>query len=196
MTASTIVIVAALSIDFIQRSTPSIAPQPNSEIAVIFTGQFNRIEAGLVMLETERASVLFVSGANTGAGIRPEIFVEQFALPRALQSALEDGRIVLASNANTTFENAIETACWIKLQDNRLPIVLITDRFHMPRASVALERAVSGSVELQRVFPEQILPVEEGTFHIQELLKFVATWGITLLPPALWPSNISSECMA
>ena len=52
MTASTIIIVEALSIDFIQRSTPSIAPQPNSEIAVVFTGQFNRIEAGLVILET------------------------------------------------------------------------------------------------------------------------------------------------
>lgn len=184
----------ALGIDFCQRSTPLTASRFSPEIAVVFTGQFSRVEAGLALLETEQAGVLFISGVNRRAGIQPENFAEQFALSPVLRDAMADGRIILASDANTTLENAIEAACWVEQQDDSHPVVLVTDRFHMPRASLALERAVPQKFALTRVFPEQVLPVEEGIFHKQELFKFAATWGITLLPRALWPSNISSEC--
>jgi hypothetical protein len=193
-TAIFAVLMVMLGVDFLRRATPLGTPLSGREVAVVFTGQFNRVELGLLHMEHREVSMLFISGVNSGAGIQPDGFAAQFGLSVTLQAAVTDGRIILASDASTTLENAIETACWLEMQDEDRPVVLITNRFHMPRASLALERATSQPIHILRTFPELVLPASEATFSWRELLKFAATWGITLFPTHVWPSQISPDC--
>jgi uncharacterized SAM-binding protein YcdF (DUF218 family) len=185
-----------LSADFLRRSVPAALPESLPDTAIVFTGQFDRVEAGLALLEREQVGMLFISGVNSGAGIRPEGFAEQFALAPALREALAQGRIILASDADTTLENAIETACWLAQQRQIRTVVLVTHRYHMPRASLALERAMPWQITIVPIFPEQVLPGTDRAFVLQELFKFAATWVITVLPRSLWPGDISSDCAA
>ena len=195
-TASLVFLAFLLSADFLRRSTPAEIPASLPEIAIVFTGQFDRVEAGLALLEREQVETLFISGANRGAGIRSETFAEQFVLSPAMRDALAQGRIILASDANTTLENAIETACWLAQQADIRSVVLVTHRYHMPRASLALERAVPWQIGFVPIFPEHVLPQTERPFVLREVFKFAATWVITALPSSLWAGEISSDCAA
>lgn len=47
--------------------------------AVVFTGQFERIDVALQMLDQGTIQRLFISGLNPGAGLFPASFVAQFA---------------------------------------------------------------------------------------------------------------------
>jgi hypothetical protein len=77
----------------------------------------NRGELDYYLLpRREQVEMLFIAGVNKRAGIRPEGFAEQFSLSPALRDALAQARIILASDADTTLENAIETACWLAQQ--------------------------------------------------------------------------------
>jgi uncharacterized SAM-binding protein YcdF (DUF218 family) len=188
------VFVISLGVDFFNRATSTGIPSSGVPVAVVFSGQFDRVELGLFLMERKDVSELFITGVNGGAGIQEEGFATQFGLSVAMQAALADGRIILASDAGTTIENALETACWLAKGDAERSVVLITNRFHMPRASLALERAIGRQFPIERVFPEHLLPAHQTTFSWRELLKFAATWGITLMPSALWPSHISPDC--
>jgi len=195
-TASLVFLALLLSADFLRRSTPAEIPASLPEIAIVFTGQFDRVEAGLALLERGQVETLFISGVNRGAGIRSETFAEQFVLSPAMRDALAQGRIILASDANTTLENAIETACWLAQQADIRSVVLVTHRYHMPRASLALERAVPWQIGFVPIFPEHVLPQTERPFVLREVFKFAATWVITALPSSLWAGEISSDCAA
>jgi uncharacterized SAM-binding protein YcdF (DUF218 family) len=196
VTACLVFLALLLSADFLRRSTPAALPANLPDTAIVFTGQFDRVEAGLVLLEREQVETLFISGVNRPAGIRPEGFAEQFVLSPVLHDALAQGRIILAPDATTTLENAIETACWLAQQMQNRSLVLVTHRYHMPRASLALERAVPWKITVVRIAPEQVLPGADRPFVLREVFKFAATWVITLLPSSLWPAEISSDCNA
>jgi uncharacterized SAM-binding protein YcdF (DUF218 family) len=192
--ACLVVLALLLSAEFLRRSAYTPIPAAGAEIAIVFTGQFDRVDAGLALLEGAQVGKVFISGVNRGAGLSREGFAEQFALSPALRDALAQGRIILAPDATITLENAIETACWLAQQGEIRSVLLVTHRFHMPRAALALERAVPWQIAVVPVFPEQVLPQTDRPFVLRELFKFAATWVITLLPSSLWPSDISSDC--
>lgn len=179
--------------DFVYRSTPSIISASQSDPVVVFTGHDDRVVAGLAMLEREQVAVLFISGANRPSGVHPEAFARHFTLSPDLRDALAEGRIILATDAMTTLENAVETACWLA-QTRRRRVVLVTDRFHMARASLALERAAPWPIQVVRIFPEQLLQKPDPPLSWLEGSKFATLWGLTLLPRWLWPIDRPAIC--
>lgn len=197
LAAATLIVAAtaitlALHLDFVRRSSWEAAPLPAT--AIVFTGQFDRVELALALLDDGRIDRLFVSGVNVGAGITPNGFATLFRLSPSLWQALSSGQIILASDANSTLQNALETACWLERQPDIRAVVLITSRGHMARASLALERAVPRPMTVLSLSPE------EGTRDLSsgqaqsEFIRFTATWIITLLPRRLWSQQRPATC--
>ncbi len=141
--------------DFARRTQSNFDSDSPRMPGVVFTGQFERVYAGLDLLEHGRIRPLLISGANGGAGIPVAGFAKKFQLSSALQAALSNGQLVLASGAYTTFQNAYETRQWLSTLPEGQPVVLITSRFHMPRASAALELAVENRRVLRHVVAEE-----------------------------------------
>lgn len=163
-------------IDF--RFDADLAPRTG----VVFTGQFDRIRFGLRLLEDHRLDRLFISGVNPGAGIDPTRFAEAFHLSSTLRAALDGGSIVLGTLAEDTLQNAQETSCWLRRHPEIRAVTLITSRYHMPRAALALQRALPAGFRITPAAPD---PPREGGANsdaAREFMKFVATWAITLLP--------------
>lgn len=180
-------------LDFVRRSAVFADAADHPETTIVFTGQFDRVYHGLDLLAAGHTRQLFISGINPGAGIRVQGFAKQFGLTPPLITALEDGRIILATGAGTTVENAVETACWLHQQPEIDTVALVTSPQHMARASVALDRALWG-VKVMRVPSHQ--PVRGLRPDRRELVKFIATWFVTLLPRPLWPVDESRLCKA
>lgn len=138
----TLLLLIALAVgDFARRTQSSFEPAAQPVPAVVFTGQYSRVHAGLDLHERGRIGPVLISGVNPGAGISFDGFADQFKLSPALRDALGAGTLALASGANNTFENAQEARGWVAKLPKDQPVVLITSRHHMPRASVALEIA-------------------------------------------------------
>lgn len=171
--------------DFVQRSSREAVALPQHNTAVVFTGQFDRVELGLALLEEGRVDRLFISGVNAGAGIARQGFAAQFRLSPRLLAALDAGQIILAVDANSTLQNARETACWLERHPDIRVVVLVTSRQHMPRASLALERAVPRTTAVLRLSPAELSTGPSAAPELSEFAKFSATWMITLLPRRL-----------
>jgi uncharacterized SAM-binding protein YcdF (DUF218 family) len=148
--AAILIFLLASVADFTRRMAPADPGFPVAQ-AVVFTGQFDRIRHGLTLLDAGQIGRLLVSGVNPGAGLTPERFITRFA-PDApgLHRMREAGLLELGLRAANTFGNALETACWYRRAGLSGPLVLITSRAHMPRASRALEARLPG-VEIRRV---------------------------------------------
>jgi len=141
-------------------------------------------------------SIVSSSGVNGGAGITPQNFADQFRVSSTARAALNSGQIILAPDANTTIENALETACWLHNQPGVHDIVLITGLSHMPRASWALESALAGSVSVRRLSPDIPRAGDaRSRANMYELLKFGVTVLLTLMPRHLWPGVRPNSCM-
>jgi uncharacterized SAM-binding protein YcdF (DUF218 family) len=172
--------------DFERRARITVSDSQLPGMAVVFTGQFDRVWLGLDLLAGGEVDRLFISGINRGAGIIEEKFQSQFGLYGDLLEAYRDGRIVLGTEANTTLENAAETQCWIQGQDWNGPILLVTSRWHMPRASVALEQALPEQKIWRLIVPERANIQKGWTFRRrEEYLKYLATVLITQLPTGI-----------
>lgn len=197
---ASVVVLAALAVlivcEFSIRSMAAADANNLPTTAVVFTGQFDRVELALDLFDQGRLDRIFISGVNGRAGIKPEGFAEQFGISSKARAALNSGRIILAPDANTTIVNALETACWLKHQPRVREIVLITGRAHMPRASWALESALAGSVSVSRLSPE-VLNTDNARsrWNMSELLKFAVTVPLTALPRHFWPGETSRFCM-
>ncbi len=150
--------------------------------AVVFTGQFDRVRAGLEILRQGRVEALFISGVNRGAGIEKEGFASQFSLDPNLEQALKSGRLALGERAQNTLQNAAETACWYKARGLSGPLLLITSCLHMPRASLALERSLP-EVDIARLCIASGTKRETANGLVTEFTKFATTAVATLFSP-------------
>lgn len=184
-------LVASLAADFYSRSLPFDASKPVPVVGVIFSGDSARIRLGLELLESGAIEKLYISGANPRGGVRPDVFATQHHLTPFLISKYEAGQIILASQAKSTIGNARETACWLESVPETHELALITSRWHMPRASLALERAIPPGVEVVRITSETTpRTITEEERRNSEFFKYVATWFTTLLPVSQWPMDV------
>lgn len=194
LAAAAFLVAVSLVLEFQMRAKPTRMDAPAPRVAVVFTGQFDRIRFGLDQFEAGALDLLFISGVNAGAGLFPERFDAQFELPVQLRQARRDGQIILAEEARTTLENAVETACWGAQLEGLEALQLITGQTHMPRASVALERALPAEVSVMRV----VSGVEQEARALglwgREFPKFLATWAVTWMPRAVWGGESPVRC--
>jgi uncharacterized SAM-binding protein YcdF (DUF218 family) len=176
LVASVTGFIALTALDFAQRITASVpGGDAMPETAVVFTGQFHRIHAGLALLREGRVERLFVSGVNPSAGIRIDGFADQFSLHAYLPQALDTGQLALGPLARNTSQNAAESACWVRARGLSGPILLITSRRHMPRASLALERALPGVAVIRMSIDEVATP--DATSLVTEFAKYIITYA-------------------
>lgn len=179
--------------DFAFRSRPNLENNPLPSTAIVFTGQFDRIQRGLELLAAGEAQHLFISGVNPKAGLTVRGFADQFGLTADRRLWLETGQITLAPDAQTTLENALETACWLDHHPDVRAVALITSQRHMARASLALERAI-GPVRVIRMASDPVEALLTPWNNMIEARKFVVTWALTLLAGRFWPADLPSNC--
>lgn len=165
---------------------PTIGEIRNVPAAVVFTGQFERIDIALQMLDQGTIRRLFISGLNPGAGLFPTSFVAQFSArnPNIERLAgLTDCCIRWGDEADTTIQNADETKCWLTSESAQSPLLLISGRQHLARALAALRAAGVSN----QILP---YPVEEAGHPENELrrraLEFTKLLGQTLLSFTPW----------
>jgi DUF218 domain-containing protein len=139
-------------------NVPSLDRIRQVAAAVVFTGQFERVDVGLHLADAGAVPRLYISGVNGNAGMDPAHFVEQFSirnpdiadLRRLFACCVEWGE-----RADNTFQNAQDTKCWVDRRGLTGSLLLITSRQHMARAMAALSGAL----------PDRVIapyPVEEG----------------------------------
>ncbi len=156
-----LLLLIALAVDdFYRRTQSTFVPTQPPQPGVVFTGQFSRVHAGLDLLERGQIAPLLISGVNQGAGIPVAGFADQFQLSPTLRVAIAAGALVLATDANNTIENVRETRYWLTTLSTTQPIVLITNQFHMPRASLALEQALGDRQVLRYCVAESVVRYE------------------------------------
>lgn len=162
-----------------------LRPAPDgmhSRVAVVFTGDQDRITLGLDLLARDRIDQLFVSGVDR-RGLQD--------LARSAAS-LPPGKIVRHGDAGDTLENALETGCWLRAAAPAASsVLLITSRSHLPRAALALERALPGGVRVERLHPPGVTDWPPLSV---EFVKFAATWVLTLAPPRYWSDRSLDVC--
>ena len=173
---------AFLNGDLSTRSEPAV----QHDAAVVFTGAYDRIDRALDLLQAGTVRRVFISGANPNAGIWLDRFTTDFGRGRDDLARLIACCVTFGAAADTTLENAAETACWLKANDVRSPVLLVTSWDHMPRAQVALADFIGAARIIEH-------PVGAPDFtDPRELrrvaLEYVKYWGARLLTwaPRAW----------
>lgn len=137
---------------------------PFSTVIVVLTGGKDRVDAGIELLEQERAAALFISGVDSS--------VSREALTRAYPrlARFAPGQVELGYEAHDTLGNAREVAVWLKEQPYR-SILLVTSHYHMPR-SLALFR---------RHMPEMnVTPIPIEGFDGEEWWRVWKNWRLII----------------
>lgn len=114
--------------------TPPVISDEKSDAIVVLTGGSGRVDAGLELLQQEKADVLFISGVGKGL-----IVEDLLALWSGLPENISRERIILGYAAQTTHGNAVETTAWMARR-NFTSLRLVTSSYHMPRALLEFEK--------------------------------------------------------
>lgn len=180
--------------DFKQRLEPRMSGAEATRTAVVFTGQFDRIDAALALFEDRKIDRLLISGVGPGSGLRPETLADQFNFSPRARAALLSGEIRLSADPIDTFQNAAEAACWLRSLPPQAGVILVTSVSHMPRASITLERALPRPFTVFRATPPRTA-IDDAALRI-EFGKFVYSWVYSLLPTARPPAPHLTLCVA
>jgi uncharacterized SAM-binding protein YcdF (DUF218 family) len=170
-------------VSFDSFSIPSLERIRQVSAAVVFTGQFDRVDVGLRLADAGAVPRLYISGVNGNAGIDPDHFVEQFSIRNPDISDL--GRLISCcvewgERADNTFQNAQDTKCWVDRRGLTGPLLLITSRQHMARARAALSGALPDRVIVPYPVEDRIPTV--GRTRMRKYLKYLVTIVAARLP--------------
>lgn len=134
------VLFAALSL---AMTTPAYSPSKpysgfersaSNTAIVVFTGESRRIIEGLRLYMNGVADKIFISGIDA----KNEDILELYSAAGHTPTRGLEG-VYIDTQAQTTYENAINTRRWVKDQ-NIGSILLVTSDFHIPRSRLLLER--------------------------------------------------------
>lgn len=137
--------------------------------AVIFTGERERLKAGLQLYLDGRVGHVFISGQP--GNMQVATLIRRLGLDRHKAKQDDLSRIVIERTAENTEGNARSTAEWIAAMNARetpiRTVVLVTSDYHMPRSVEALGES-AGKVELYQM----PVSVRAGVAtHFSEYLK-------------------------
>lgn len=170
---------------------PSQAEVRQTAAAIVFTGAFSRIDAGLILLSMGNIRRLYVSGFNAEAGLLPGRFVDQFSQRNpsiANFKLLVECCVEWGERALNTLQNAQEARCWIERGNLTGSVLLITSRQHMARAMLALSAALPGRLMLPYPIDDEIVPSDRLRARALEYLKYLAT-----LVAVHWPGPFEAN---
>ncbi len=167
--------------EFEAFAPPSEAAIRRATVAVVFTGDFARVDEALKLLAAGRVPRLYISGVNGGAGLDKQTLVAQFSqrnpglarLDKLVACCVEMGEA-----AENTFQNAFETRCWLRRDAIRGPLLLVTGRAHMARALALLSR----EAPYFEIVPFPIEDRMSDDARADEWLKYVVTLVLTRIP--------------
>ena len=121
-----------------------------TDAIVVLTGGSLRLQSGLELLREGKGRALFVSGVNHHVELDELLRISGEAPDWALCC------VVLGHEADNTFENAHETARWMRGQGFR-SLRLVTAWYHMPRSRLEFHRAMPEiDILAHPVFPDQV----------------------------------------
>ncbi len=115
---------------FAWRATRPPGPPPRADGIVVLTGGADRVQAGLSLLQADRAQLMLISGVRPGLDLNSLIWASGLRLPRERDLA---GRITLGHVATSTVGNAIEAAGWARANGLH-SLIVVTAGYHMQRA--------------------------------------------------------------
>ncbi len=172
-------------------SIPSQVQIRQVSAAVVFTGKFERVDAGLRLVDAGAVPRLYISGVNGRAGILAASFVKQFSarnpdipdLKRLVECCVEWGE-----RAENTFQNAQDTKCWVDRRRLAGPLLLITSQRHMARAMAALSGTLPDRVIVP--YPVDDAPPLVGPMRRSEYLNYLITIAVVHLPPTVGGQRI------
>lgn len=145
---------------------PTAPPPPGAGI-VVLTGGAGRVAEGLRLLQADPAARLLVSGVHQAAALA------DLDRPQGLDPAALAPRITLGRRAASTRGNAEEAAEWARAQ-GLTTLVVVTAGYHMPRALLALRRALPEARLIAH--PVTPAPFREARWWLRpEVLRLAAT---------------------
>lgn len=151
--------------------------------AIVFTGDHERVRAGLRLAETLEARRVFISGANPEGGIWIGRFSKDFDAGHPDFDALLKCCVHFGVKATSTVQNGIESACWLKANNIDGPVGLVTSSAHIPRASYALSHFARNRIYSIPVSGET--EVLNLSLVMSEYVQYLATQIALLLPRSL-----------
>ena len=155
---------------------PRMPAQVRADGIIVLTGGADRIEDAIRLLETGYGRRLLISGVNV------QVSTEQLRRTWPGHELAFDCCIDLDFRARNTIENALESAEWVKKHGFR-SIILVTARYHMPRARLELSAAmpgiaiepypvITGASRIEDWWREPVLI----RLYASEFTKFCAVW--------------------
>ncbi len=149
--------------------------QPNNNDSttdgiVIFTGGTMRLEAGLDLLQKNKAKRILVSGVGSKTDLDTMLILSG-KLPDNILELKK--RIDLGYEAKNTRGNAIEVTKWVK-DNNYQSIRLVTANYHMPRSYFELSTSMPNIKIIKNpVFPNDIKIKEWWRSGVTKRLLFL-----------------------
>jgi uncharacterized SAM-binding protein YcdF (DUF218 family) len=177
-------------------STPAPDP-PAADGVVALTGASSlRIEAAVQLLEDGKAKRLLVSGVNRDV-TRTQLQAVAHDFGRAFTCCVD-----LGFEAANTQGNARETADWARKHHYR-SLILVTSDYHMPRAALEIQAALSGiaihpypvatsSLDAKRWWANGS-SARRMTLEYCKYLAILAREGLRRLGAGKTPSAVSNE---
>ena len=146
------------------RPAPSV---PDADGIVVLTGGAGRIEAGLDLLEQDRARLLLISGVSERLELDQVLRPAGRSVPRGLGD-----RISLGHAATSTVGNAIEAPSWARANGLH-SLIVVTAGYHMRRALAEISTALPDVT----LYPDPVQPPAMGRTDLWTLRLLAAEYS-------------------